>query len=173
MFRKGGHIWKCYAVITTHMKNVPTNQVAPVTAGAVVRKRLALCDQLNQQSIFWQHVQRIQTYENEYFVKWLAYAAAQGSTSSNMKIIMNLTLPIYPWPTSLNLPTRISIKDPNLASYFRKSRDLCYSIHNARMKILKEKQEYETWIHNSTLSVKGLKYPHYKGLNDWDVFNGY
>ena len=47
-------------------------------------------------------------------------------------------------PTSLNLPIRISVKDPNLGSYFRKSRDLCYSIHNARMKILKEKQEYET-----------------------------
>ena len=45
-------------------------------------------------------------------------------------------------PTSLNLPIRISLKDPNLGSYFRKSRDFCYSIHNARMKILKENMNY-------------------------------
>ena len=44
-------------------------------------------------------------------------------------------------PTSLNLPIRISMKDPNLGSYFRKSRDVCFSIHNARMKILKQRAE--------------------------------
>ena len=44
-------------------------------------------------------------------------------------------------PTSLNLPAIISSSDPNLGSYFRKSRDLCFSIHNTRLKILREKKE--------------------------------
>jgi hypothetical protein len=42
-------------------------------------------------------------------------------------------------PTSLNLAARISMNDPNLESFFRKSRDYCYSIHNTRLKILKQK----------------------------------
>ena len=46
-------------------------------------------------------------------------------------------------PTSLDLPRRIGISDPNLDTYFRKSRDLCYSIHNLRMKILKKKKDDE------------------------------
>ena len=44
-------------------------------------------------------------------------------------------------PTSLNLPVRVSMSDPNLGSYYRKSRDLCFSIHNTRMKILQERKE--------------------------------
>ena len=44
-------------------------------------------------------------------------------------------------PTSLNLQKRISESDPNLDSFYRKSRDICYSIHNLRMKILKKKNE--------------------------------
>jgi hypothetical protein len=44
-------------------------------------------------------------------------------------------------PTSLNLTTRVNMKDPNIESFFRKSRDFCYSIHNRRMKILKQKSE--------------------------------
>ena len=44
-------------------------------------------------------------------------------------------------PASLNLTSRVNMKDPNLESFFRKSRDLCYSVHNRRMKILKQKSE--------------------------------
>ena len=44
-------------------------------------------------------------------------------------------------PTSLNLPSRICSNEPNLESFFRKSRDLCFSIHNRRMDILKKKKE--------------------------------
>ena len=41
-------------------------------------------------------------------------------------------------PTSLNLPSRICSNEPN---FFRKSRDLCFSIHNKRMDILRKKKE--------------------------------
>ena len=44
-------------------------------------------------------------------------------------------------PSSFNLPIRISMRDPNLGSYFRRSRDYCYVIHNTRMKILKKRTE--------------------------------
>ena len=44
-------------------------------------------------------------------------------------------------PTSLNLSSRVSLNEPNLDSFFRKSRDFCYSIHNIRMNILKKKKE--------------------------------
>ena len=47
-------------------------------------------------------------------------------------------------PTSLNLPVRISISDPNVGTYFRKSRDFCYAVHNTRMKILKQRTENGT-----------------------------
>ena len=47
-------------------------------------------------------------------------------------------------PTSLNLHIRISMTDANLGSYFRKSRDMCFSIHNSRMKILKQRAENES-----------------------------
>ena len=46
-------------------------------------------------------------------------------------------------PTSLNLPQRINLKEPNLESFFRKSRDFCYSVHNKRMNILKQRSEKE------------------------------
>ena len=42
-------------------------------------------------------------------------------------------------PTSLNLKLRISANDPHLATFFKLSRDFCYSVHNRRMKILKQK----------------------------------
>ena len=41
-------------------------------------------------------------------------------------------------PSSLNLSLRVNINDPNLKSFFRKSRYICYSIHNKRMNILKK-----------------------------------
>ena len=44
-------------------------------------------------------------------------------------------------PTSLNLSSRISLNEPNLEAFFRKSRDLCFSIHNRRMELLKKKKE--------------------------------
>ena len=44
-------------------------------------------------------------------------------------------------PTSLNLTSRISLNEPNLESFFRKSRDLCFSIHNRRMNILEKKKK--------------------------------
>ena len=43
-------------------------------------------------------------------------------------------------PTSLNLKLRISASDPHLATFFKLSRDYCYSVHNRRMKILKQKE---------------------------------
>ena len=42
-------------------------------------------------------------------------------------------------PSSLNLANRISVSDPQLDSFFKLSRDYCYSIHSRRMKILQQK----------------------------------
>ena len=42
-------------------------------------------------------------------------------------------------PTSLNLARRINCGDRSLSEFFKLSRDLCHSIHNKRMNILKEK----------------------------------
>ena len=39
-------------------------------------------------------------------------------------------------PTSMNLSTRINIKDPILKEIFQISRDFCYALHVRRMKIL-------------------------------------
>ena len=47
-------------------------------------------------------------------------------------------------PCSLNLPNRVSIKDPNLNQFFNLSRDLCFAVHSRRMKILKNKTECST-----------------------------
>lgn len=44
-------------------------------------------------------------------------------------------------PTSLNLKLRISASDPHLATFFKLSRDYCYSVHNRRMEILKQKED--------------------------------
>jgi hypothetical protein len=44
-------------------------------------------------------------------------------------------------PTSLNLESRICPNDPKIDEFFDLSRDICYSIHTRRMKILKEKSE--------------------------------
>ena len=44
-------------------------------------------------------------------------------------------------PSSMNLKSRISVKDELLPEFFKLSRDLCYSIHTKRMKILKQKQD--------------------------------
>ena len=41
-------------------------------------------------------------------------------------------------PTSLNLESRICPNDPKIDGFFELSRDICYSIHTRRMKILKE-----------------------------------
>ena len=42
-------------------------------------------------------------------------------------------------PGSFNLPNRIHINDPILGSLFQLSRDYCYAVNSARMKILTEK----------------------------------
>ena len=44
-------------------------------------------------------------------------------------------------PTSFNLESRVHRDDPVVQSLFKLSRDMCYSIHNARMKKLKELSE--------------------------------
>ena len=44
-------------------------------------------------------------------------------------------------PTSFNLTTRVHINDPIVQQLFKLSRDLCFSIHSARMKKLKEMSE--------------------------------
>ena len=41
-------------------------------------------------------------------------------------------------PTSFNLVTRIHNSDPIVPALFKLSRDICFSIHNARMKKLRE-----------------------------------
>ena len=64
-----------------------------------------------------------------------------AKTEVNMDLIMqnpeNLTQFILD-PTSFNLENRVHRDDPIVPLLFRLSRDLCYSIHNARMKKLKE-----------------------------------
>ena len=40
-------------------------------------------------------------------------------------------------PSSLNLPVRVNTNDPVLPSLFQSSRDLCFTINQERMKILK------------------------------------
>ena len=52
-----------------------------------------------------------------------------GSISADKIILSQFILD----PTSLNLTTRVNMKDPNIDSFFRNSRDFCYSIHNRRM----------------------------------------
>ena len=42
-------------------------------------------------------------------------------------------------PASMNLKSRVNINDPLLPDLFRKSRNLCYSIAEKRLSILKEK----------------------------------
>ena len=44
-------------------------------------------------------------------------------------------------PTSMNLKKRIALNDPLLVSFFTISRDLCYSINERRLKLLKEKEK--------------------------------
>ena len=41
-------------------------------------------------------------------------------------------------PTSFNLTNRVNISDPIVKTLFGLSRDICYSIHTERMKILQE-----------------------------------
>ena len=44
-------------------------------------------------------------------------------------------------PTSMNLQKRIALNDPLLGSFFSISRDLCFSITERRLKLLKEKEK--------------------------------
>ena len=44
-------------------------------------------------------------------------------------------------PTSLNLDSRIHPDDPTVDGFFELSRDICYSIHTRRMKILEQKRK--------------------------------
>ena len=41
-------------------------------------------------------------------------------------------------PSSFNLKNRIHLNDPQLPSFFQVSRDLCFSINERRIKLLKE-----------------------------------
>ena len=43
-------------------------------------------------------------------------------------------------PSSFNLKNRIHLNDPQLGSFFQISRDLCFSINERRIKLLKEKE---------------------------------
>ena len=43
-------------------------------------------------------------------------------------------------PASFNLQRRININDPILGQLFKLSRDFCYAVNSARMKILKKKE---------------------------------
>ena len=62
-------------------------------------------------------------------------------------------------PTSLNLKVRISNSDPNIAAFFKLSRDFCHSAHTRRMNILKQKSSFCQFnlIYICTLHCKGLK----------------
>ena len=64
-----------------------------------------------------------------------------SKTELNLEILMknseNLTQYILD-PTSFNLPSRVHRNDPVCQTLFKLSRDMCFSIHNARMKKLKE-----------------------------------
>ena len=44
-------------------------------------------------------------------------------------------------PSSFNLNRRISLNDPLLGSFFRLSRDLCYTINDRRLKLLNDKKQ--------------------------------
>ena len=44
-------------------------------------------------------------------------------------------------PSSFNLKQRIHLTDPLLASFFQVSRDLCHSINEKRLQLLKKKKE--------------------------------
>ena len=47
-------------------------------------------------------------------------------------------------PTSLNLESRISVNDPMVNLFFQTSRDLCFSINEKRLKLIKSKQQEQT-----------------------------
>ena len=44
-------------------------------------------------------------------------------------------------PTSLNLENRISVNDPMVNLFFQTSRDLCFSINDKRLKLIKIKKQ--------------------------------
>ena len=44
-------------------------------------------------------------------------------------------------PTSMNLQRRIGNNDPMLGLFIQKSRDLCFSINELRLKLLKQKRD--------------------------------
>ena len=43
-------------------------------------------------------------------------------------------------PTSLNLPIRLSLKDPLVTEFFKLSRDFCYIVDKTRIELLKNIQ---------------------------------
>ena len=47
-------------------------------------------------------------------------------------------------PTSLNLHRRINVNDPMLNLFFQTSRDICFSINERRLKLLKKRQQEQT-----------------------------
>ena len=44
-------------------------------------------------------------------------------------------------PTSLNLPTRVSLQDPLVPEFYKLSRDLCHVLDNTRIRLLRELEE--------------------------------
>ena len=44
-------------------------------------------------------------------------------------------------PTSLNLPVRVSLRDPILTEFFKLSRDFCFLIDKTRIGLLKEMEK--------------------------------
>ena len=44
-------------------------------------------------------------------------------------------------PTSLNLPVRVSLRDPLLTDFFKLSRDYCFLIDKTRIGLLKEMEK--------------------------------
>ena len=71
-------------------------------------------------------------------------------------------------PTSFNLQNRVHISDPIVQKLFKLSRDLCFSIHNTRMKSLQTliKQGNDKWSFHDRMCNNSM---HCNDLIDRDV----
>ena len=73
-----------------------------------------------------------------------SYLCMQSVSAVNFSEVLTDSETLYQFildPSSFNLKQRIHLSDPLLASFFQVSRDLCYSVNERRLQLLKKKKE--------------------------------
>ena len=93
-------------------------------------------------------IQHILTFCTEYsdvrtrILQEFAYLCLESKSSINFDEIVSDSQELCQFildPTSFNLKKRISLQDPLLANFFNISRDLCFSINEQRLKLIRHK----------------------------------